>query len=67
MFLCEHINSEVHLVGLEEVRISEKQCLIVRIARSIHSQVLKNRLNDGELHEIHILGICKKKVGLESF
>ena len=35
------------------------QHLIIWIARSSHSQVLKNLLNGGELYEIHFLGIWK--------
>ena len=37
------------------------------IARIIHSQVIKNLLNGGELYEIYFLGIWKKYLGLVSF
>ena len=37
--------------------VIEKQYLIGQIARSSHSQVLKNLLNSGKLYEIYFLGI----------
>ena len=57
MFFCERIFSKEHPIGFRGSVIIEKQYLIVRIARSSHSQVLKNLLNGGELYEIHFLGI----------
>ena len=59
MFFCEHIFSKEHPIGFRGSFIIEKQHLIVRIARSSHSQVLKNVINGGELYEIHFLGICQ--------
>ena len=56
MFLCEHsIFSNKHPIGFRGSVIIEK--LIVRIARSSYSQVLKNLLNGGKLYEIHFLGV----------
>ena len=52
MFFCERIFSKEHLIGFRGSVIIEKQYLIVRIARSSHSQVLQNLLNGGELYEI---------------
>ena len=57
MSFCERIFSKEHPIGFRGSVIIEKQYLIVRIARSSHSQVLKNLLNGGELYEIHFLGI----------
>ena len=57
MFLCERIFSKEHPIRFRGYVIIEKQYLIVRIARSSHSQVLQNLLNGGELCEIHFLGI----------
>ena len=39
------------------VSIIEKQYIIVRIASSSHSQVLKNLLNGDELYKINFIGI----------
>ena len=55
----ERIFSKEHRIGFTGVSIIEKQYLIVRIARSRHSQVLKNLSNGGKLYEIHFLGIRK--------
>ena len=52
MFFCERIFSKEHLIGFRGSVIIEKQYLIVRIARSSHSQVLQNLLNGSELYEI---------------
>ena len=49
LFFCERIFSKEHPTGFRGSVIIEKQYLIVRIARSSHSQVLKNLLNHGEL------------------
>ena len=55
--------SKEHPIGFRGSVIIEEQYLIVRIARSSHSQVLKNLLRSGELHEIHFLGIGKNVQG----
>ena len=55
MFFCERIFSKEHPIGFRGSVIIEKQYLIVRIARSSHSQVLKNLSNGGELYEIHLM------------
>ena len=57
MFFCERTFSKEHSIGLRGSVIIEKLYLIVRIARSSHSRVIKNVLNGGELYEIHFLGI----------
>ena len=57
MFFCERIFSKEHLTGFRGSVIIEKQYLIVRIARSSHSQVLQNLLNGSELYEIYFLRI----------
>ena len=57
MFFCERIFSKEHLIGFRGSVIIEKQYLIVRIARSSHSQVLQNLLNGSELYEIYFLRI----------
>ena len=59
MSLCERIFSKEHLIGFRGSVIIEKQYLIVRIAKSSHSQVFKNLLNGDELYEINFLGILK--------
>ena len=48
MFFCKRIFSKEHPIGFRGSVITEKQYLIVRIARSSHSQVLKNLLNGGK-------------------
>ena len=53
MFFCERIFSKEHRIGFKKFRIIETQYLVVRIARSSHSWVLKNLLNGAELYEIH--------------
>ena len=55
MFFCERIFSKEHPIGFRGSVIIEKQYLIVRIARSSHSQVLKNLSNCGELYKIHLM------------
>ena len=57
MFFCERIFSKEHPIGFRGSVMIEKQCLIVRIARSNHSQVFKNLLNGGEPYEIYFLRI----------
>ena len=57
MFFCERIFLKEHPIRFRGSVIIEKQYLIVRIARSSHSQVLKNLLNGAELYAIHFLGI----------
>ena len=57
MFFCDRIFPKEHPVELTGSVIIEKQYIIVRIARSNHSQVLKNILNGAQLYEIHFLGI----------
>ena len=57
MFFCERIFPKEHPIGFRGTIIVKKQYLIVRIARSSHSQVLMNLLNGRELYEIHFLGI----------
>ena len=59
MFFCVHVFSKEHLTGFRGSIIIEKQYLIFRIAKSCHSQVLKNLLNGSKLYEIHFLGIWK--------
>ena len=56
--------SKEHPIGFTGSVIIEKQYLIVKIARSNHSQVLKNPLNDDELYEIHFIRIWKKYLRL---
>ena len=51
MFFCKSIFSKEHPIGFRESAIIEKQYLIVRTARSSHSQVLKNLLNESGLYE----------------
>ena len=45
---------------IQGVRYYWEPYLIIWTTRSIHSQVLKNLFNDGELYEIDFLGIWKK-------
>ena len=59
MFFCERVFSKEHRIGFRVSIIIEKQYLIVRVARSSHSQVFNNPLNGGKLYEIHFLGIWK--------
>ena len=66
MFFCECIFSKEHPVGFRGSVIIEKQYLIVRIARSSHSQVLKNLLNGSELYDIFSWNL-KKYLRLTSF
>ena len=56
---CERIFSKKHPIWFKGSVIIEKQYLIIWIARSSHSQVLKNFLNGGELCKTHFLGIWK--------
>ena len=49
MFFCERVFPKGHPIGFRGSVIIEKQYFIVRIARSNHSQVLKNLLNGSEL------------------
>ena len=48
MFSFQCIFSKEHTIGFRGSVIIEKQYLIVKIARSNQSQVLKNLLNGGE-------------------
>ena len=66
-FFCGRICSKEHPTGFRWSVVIEKQYLIISIARIIHSQVIKNLLNGGELYEIYFLGIWKKYLGLVSF
>ena len=61
MFFRKRIFSEEHPIGFMGSVIIEKEYLIVRIARSSHSRVLKNLLNGSELYELPNL---KKYLGL---
>ena len=56
---CERIFSKQHLIGFRGSVIIEKQYFIIWIARSSHSQRLKNLLNGGEHYEIDFLVIWK--------
>ena len=56
---CERIFSKEHPIGFRGLVIIEKQYLIVRPAKSSHSQVLKNLLNGGELYGPHFPAIWK--------
>ena len=54
---CECIFSKEHPIGFRGSVIIEKQYLIIWIARSSHSQVLKNLSNGGKFYKTHFLWI----------
>ena len=58
MFFCEHIFSKKQPIWFRGSVIIEKQYLIIRIARSTHSQVLKNLLFHKKGHRFVKFSIC---------